>query len=348
MQVSGSFSPQQASQLQATQQPKSTPCETLATGPSELEITDQSEFSGEYAQPHFLIHPATASEFREVLEPILELVPSNALDAVASQGYLIHVVDDCGLHPLTIDLEPIDPSTFASSHSKDCRTIEIDDDCSLEDVLRQQFIESRSDAESWLGPLLELNPNLPLETQQIAKGTRLKLPCFREYQGEFVRCGSANSAYELLTLPRQSYVAGMVLNEPIHGFLGPQRKVVLWDCLFRGDSRLRAWYILHELGHCLDYSCAFSDHRYWTQWRQHLTENWREQLQEGCVTRYCRESVEEYFAESFAAWSSKTRVECDANDLGDLAQQRLLLDHGELQSRDPVVCDLIEELLSRF
>lgn len=345
MQVSGSFSAQPTASIQVPTQAKPL-AETPQFSEPELCITDQSSLSCEHNEPHFLIHPSTASEFRDLLEPVLDLIPRHALEAVAKQGYLIHIVDDCGLHPLTIDLEWIEASSFYTD--TEFRTIDLVEDCSIEELLQRHFCEANSDPEGWIEPLRRLNPSLPFESDRLNKGDQIRLPRFREYFGQLVRCGNAESAYEFLTLPRISYVAGMVLNAPIFGFLGPDRKVILWDCLFRGDGRLRTWYILHELGHCLDYSCAFSDRRFWKDWRQRLTANWQNQLEDGCVTRYCKESVEEYLAESFAAWATAERPNCDGSDLGDLAQQRLLLDQNVLEQRDPGVCRLLEELLSRF
>lgn len=299
----------------------------------------------EFEKAHFLIHPATADEFRILLEEILATLPQGPLASMAQVGYQIHVIDQSGLHPCTLE--------FSRQTARDWRSgsrpFKIDPQTHWRQLLEMEGIRQDSLVEGYCQELSALNPDLsrPENLDSPLGRSQVELPIFRYYGGQMIHW----EAHEFITLPERTYVAAMVLNAPIEGIEGCDRKVVFWDPIFRRHHELRPWYILHELGHCLDYAAAFLRPDWRRQWQTRLREHWSQMQQDQWITRYCKESPEEYFAEAFAAWASTQPANYSGdfwNQANDLEQQRLGQCYQKLLVQDPVAVDLIEEIVERF
>lgn len=150
--------------------------------------------------------------------------------------------------------------------------------------------------------------------------------------------------WEFLTQPQRSFVAGMVLHE-LSGLLPGRNRILFWDCAFERGDGLLDWYVLHELGHTLDYALAFRRPEVWRAWCARL-EAARQQAEqrERLITRYAGTDLHEYLAEGFAAWG-RSGPSPEQGLHGDLAAQRHLLHQAELRRLDRPLYDLIEQAL---
>lgn len=307
--------------------PATTPARTAPPAPQQAPRPDaftQTTLQPEppRATPHArrprLIHPGTPQEFREQLEPLLERLPPGLVQGIADQGYTLHVL---GEHPLTLDPEPPDPGTEERvwTTSRSLREIATETGARLEDLRA-------------CNPHLPLLPDCPGETP-VPAGEPLLVPETRYWGAAPVRA----TAWEFLTQPRRSFMAGLVTHGLLPGFRHAENRILLWDLVFRDP--LRDWYVLHELGHTADFAFAFRQPEAWREWRSRLAE--AHARDRAPFTRYAGESPTEYFAEGFAAWATPEPSLQSA--AGDLARQRLAMSRGELRRRAPELCALIEE-----
>lgn len=266
-----------------------------------------------------LLHPGTPQEYREQMEPLLRRLPAGLVRGVAEAGYTLHVI---GQHPLTLTPEPADgpeeERTWSTARS-----------------LQQVAEETGAALQDLLGanPHLPLLPDCPGETP-VPAGEPLRVPGRRSYHGTPVNA----AAWEFLTQPRRSFMAGLVTHGRLPGFLHEANRILLWDLVFRDP--LRDWYILHELGHTTDFTFAFRRPEAWREWRRRLQEAHARDARP--FTRYAAESPTEYFAEGFAAWATPQAGD-PGTATGDLAAQRLRMCRDELRRTTPELHALVEE-----
>lgn len=270
-----------------------------------------------------LLHPGTPREYREQLEPLLQRLPAGLVRGVAEAGYTLHVI---GPHPLTLTPEPAagppEERTWSTARA-------------LSDIA--------DETGAALAELLHANPHLPLmpdcpDATPVAAGEPLQVPAQRLFHGTPVNA----AAWEFLTQPRRSFMAGLVTHGKLPGFLHEENRILLWDLVFRDP--LRDWHSLHEMGHTTDFTFAFRQPEAWREWRRRLEAAHARDARP--FTRYAGESPTEYFAEGFAAWATP-----EAGDprtaTGDLAAQRLRMCQDALRERAPELHALIEEAVSR-
>lgn len=257
-----------------------------------------------------LIHPQTASYFREWLDPLVGRLPRPLVKRIAEQGYRIHVVDTQGRFPLTLEIDEIlnyEPGSVENP----------------EELAWERGAETDAEVQEFCDLL--------------AQGQGI--PAFHYWQGLRI----PKPAWAFLSQPLHSFVAGMVLHEQVVGLRHRENRIVFWDCAFERGDGLADWYVLHELGHTVDYAFAFTYPELWRGWLQRVEANWRHA---NLLTRYAGESVHEYVAEGFAAWATpdhRERDEAIPGDWGDLWEQRRRLDRPALEKVDPQLVLLLEE-----
>jgi len=151
------------------------------------------------------------------------------------------------------------------------------------------------------------------------------------------------AAWELVTQPRRCHIAGMVYHGKVPGLRGEGLRIVLWDTVFRRGDGLADWYVLHELGHCTDYSFAFSAPERWRKWAARVEAAYGRRAR--FLTRYAGESSHEYFAEGFAAWATPPGLQRAGVAAPGLEAERWAVDHDVLAAHDPELYGLVEEVV---
>ncbi len=155
--------------------------------------------------------------------------------------------------------------------------------------------------------------------------------------------GISAAAWDLVTQPRRCNVAGMVYHGKVAGLRGEGLRIVLWDTVFRRGDGLADWYVLHELGHCTDYSFAFGAPDRWRKWAARVEAAYA--ARSTFLTSYAGESSHEYFAEGFAAWATPPGWERTGVAAPGLEAERWAVDHDVLCGSDPVLYGLVEEVV---
>ncbi|MEW6280627.1 MAG: hypothetical protein AB1758_18525 [Candidatus Eremiobacterota bacterium] len=294
--------------------------------------------SPESSQLAQLIHPLTALEFRATLEGALQWLPGRFVAAVASHGYRLHVVDSRGGHPLTLEPVEVDPAS-----------VELVECCwDGPRALRELAVERGApDVEEFSQRVLRSNPSLPALSgfpaeSPVPAGLPILVPAVYWWQGRAI----VPEAWEFLTRPARSAVAGLVLHGPATGFREESPRIVLWDTVFRRGDGLADWYVLHEMGHTADFCYAFRRPEAWRVWKARLEQA----FQAGTyLTRYSGDSPGEYFAEGFAAWATPSghrRVPDPGYPPEPLAVQRYQADRAALAATDPELEALILEAVA--
>lgn len=303
-------------------------------------IPPQPAVAAPTAQPT-LVHPATAAEFRQALDPILARLPLSLLRTFAEVGYCLHVIDSEGWHPLTVDVDPFPYQTLLSRIPQ--LLAQGGEDPLVEwGHLCDGGARNAEETEEWLGLIQWLNPDLSSEAS--VEETLLRLPGYRYWNGLKLPRETA----EFLEHPGQlvgaeaGKVAGMVLHGALPGGHREENRILFWEFPFRAQDPLLDWYVLHELGHTTDYSFAFRRGNAWRQWQSRLEQA----FERGAgLTDYAHTAPHEYFAEGFAAWATPPREGQQAGD-SPLATQRLAVDAEALHQQDPWLEELIEEAVS--
>jgi hypothetical protein len=278
-----------------------------------------------------LLHPATAAEFRQPLQAILSRLPLPLLRAFVEQGYVLHVLDTTGLHPLTLEVPEVavDPLWSGDFGEGEVELVPLHDGGAT----------TQDEVEEWLALLQHLNPDLDLEQ---SSDTLLWLPRFRYWHGrrypretvEFLR----DPGVLLGTDGKEGRIAGMVLHGTLPGWNQPGNRILFWDHAFRRQDPLLDWYVLHELGHTTDYSLAFAHPALWRRWKERLEAAYARRL---WFTDYAGQDAHEYFAEGFAAWCTPQRPARPGTS--PLASQRLAAHRARLEELDGELVELIEE-----
>lgn len=280
-----------------------------------------------------LLHPATAAEFRQPLQAILSRLPLPLLTAFVEQGYVLHVLDSAGLHPLTLEIPDVSVERLWAQTFVDEEVEQV--------PLHDGGASSQEELEEWLALLQHLNPELDLSQPC---ETELWLPRFAYWHGrrlpretvEFLK----DPGVLLGTDGREGRIAGMVVHGPLPGWPREGNRILFWDHAFRRQDPLLDWYVLHELGHTTDYSLAFAHPPLWRAWKARLEQAFSRRA---WLTDYSGENVHEYFAEGFAAWSTPPRPARPG--ASPLATQRLSAHRQRLEEVDPALVELIEEAL---
>lgn len=281
-----------------------------------------------------LIHPGTAPEFRRPLQAILRAVPLPLLRALARQGYCVHVIDTHGFHPLTLEIPECDPLSIWRElpEPRLCLPATLDEPLPMISLAQEFGAASQDELLEWCELLCAMNPSLqgdPVEGD-------LLLPGFgywfgRRLPAEFIRF--LRHPHEHVGAKAGS-VAAMVTHGALPGWAREENRILFWDKTFRGGDALQDWYVLHEIGHVVDYSFAFIAPELWRAWSE------RVEALRGAgrgVTSYAGTDRHEYFAEAFAAW---TRLEAAGPRGSDLAGQRRAASRASL---DEYTLQLIEE-----
>jgi len=285
-------------------------------------------------RPDGLIHPATASEFRRALDPVVHGLPAGLIRAFVDQGYCLHVIDTTGLHPLTLEVSDFD-----------LRLLEGPEPLVEESPLHDGGAATQEELEEWLYYLQLLNPELDLSG---SAEQPLSLPAFRYWYGRRLPSPTVaflNDPAKLLEEEASGEVAGLVTHGLLPGLRVEANRILFWDFPFRKADPLLDWYVLHELGHTTDYSLAFRYPQHWRDWLQRLEQSFEEPGP--WLTRYSSTSPHEYFAEGFAAWARLSPRSAPQAQLGSaLASQRWVCHRSMLLEQDPQLYDLIEEAVS--
>lgn len=246
-------------------------------------------------QPPQLIHPGTAPEFRKPLEEILKLLPLPLLHSIARQGYCIHVIDSHGFHPLTVDAPRIDPRHIWTDPDQTLAAV-LDQPYTLVQLAGEYGAVSQEELVEWCELLLHLNPHL--EAEPFPPGTALQLPDLAYWFGRTLSAEAATFLRQPHTLVNEKpgSVTAMVTHGALPGIPTEENRILFWDQTFRNGDGLTDWYVLHELGHTVDYCFAFTAPDPWREWGAAV-----EQLPP--ITTYAASSRHELFAETFAAWA---------------------------------------------
>lgn len=266
-----------------------------------------------------LIHPGTALEFRRPLEEILRALPLPLLRSIARQGYCIHVIDSTGFHPLTLEVRAVDPLAIWRDGGP-VVAVALERAFGLLELAGEYGAVAQEELLEWCELLGALNPHV--QSEPLEAGLWLALPDLGYWYGRRMGLEEALFLHHPHTLvgEKPGSVAAMVTHgEPLEGNL-----ILFWDQTFRGVDGLMDWYVLHELGHTVDYSFAFLAPDRWREW----IAEW-ERLPH--VTRYGEGNRHENFAETFAAWA---RVAGTAVGGGEgLVGQRRACDRSVLDAR---------------
>jgi hypothetical protein len=242
-----------------------------------------------------LIHPGTALEFRQPLEDVLKLLPLPLLNSIARQGYCIHVIDSHGFHPLTLEMPRTDPRHIWTDPQLSLPAV-LDQPYTLVQLAGEYGAVSQEELVEWCELLLHLNPHL--EAEPFPPGTALQLPDLGYWFGRAITAEAATFLRQPHTLisEKPGSVAAMVTHGALPGIPTEANRILFWDQTFRNDQGLSDWYVLHELGHAVDYCYAFTAPDLWREWIAEV-----ETLPP--VTSYAATSKHELFAETFAAWA---------------------------------------------
>ncbi|MBI3924678.1 MAG: hypothetical protein HY319_03985 [Armatimonadetes bacterium] len=301
-----------------------------------------------------LVHPETAAEFREPLEEILGRLPAALVQAVSEQGYVVHVIDLQQVHPLTLEVEDVDVSGLGREAPALVQawrqgTLSPDgpvEECCWGSLRSLREIARERGAEGLVALLQLLNPDLAVladcpEESPVPPGQPLLVPAFRYWGSRPVPA----EAWRFLTQPLRSFTAGLVTHGRIPGLAGERNRILLWDLVFRLRDGLADWYVLHELGHTLEFTFTFRFPESWRAWRSRLEAAHAAAAARGeLITRYAGQDAGEYLAEGFAAWATPPGTRrVPGCDPGDLARERLVLDRRALEERDPSLAGLIGE-----
>ena len=285
-------------------------------------------------KPASLIHPGTAQEFRQRLEPLLRQLPPALVRSFVDQGYQLHVIDASGLHPLTLEV-----------NDYDLGLLEGDEPECLLAPLHDGGAATQEDLEEWLHYVQLLNPELDAgaSAQQ-----EIYLPAFGYWFGRRLPIDTIGFLRDPRTLlepdmaPSEAgSIAGMVTHGLLPGLRVEANRILFWDFAFRQNDPLLDWYVLHELGHTTDYSLAFRYPDLWRDWLGRLEESFAQKPP--WLTSYSSTSPHEYFAEGFAAWATPKRPGGGIIPCSSLAAQRLTCDRAYLAATDPWLHELIEE-----
>lgn len=281
-----------------------------------------------------LIHPGTAHEFRQRLEPLLRQLPQALIHSFVDQGYQLHVIDTAGLHPLTLEVSDYDLRLLDGGEPE----------CVL-GLLHDGGATTQEDLEEWLHYVQLLNPELDsgASAQQ-----EITLPAYGYWFGRRLPMDTIRFLKDPRALlepemaPKEpGTIAGMVTHGLLPGLQSKSNRILFWDFSFRKNDPLLDWYVLHELGHTTDYSLAFRFPDLWREWMGRLEESFVQNRP--WLTSYSATSAHEYFAEGFAAWATPSRPRSGVMPSSALAAQRLACDREQLAAVDPWLHELIEE-----
>ncbi len=285
-------------------------------------------------QPASLIHPGTAQEFRQRLEPLLRQLPQALIHSFVDQGYQLHVIDGSGLHPLTLEVTDYD-LRLLDGEEPECMLAPLHDGGAA----------TQEELEEWLHYVQILNPELDAgaSAQQ-----EIYLPAFGYWFGRrlpvetigFLRDPRALLEPDMAPA-EEGTIAGMVTHGPLPGLRVEANRILFWDFVFRKNDPLLDWYVLHELGHTTDYSLAFRYPDRWREWTGRLEQSFAQNRP--WLTSYAATSPHEYFAEGFAAWAIQSRPRSGIMPSSALAAQRLACDRSRLAATDEWLLELIEE-----
>lgn len=283
-------------------------------------------------KPASLIHPRTAHEFRQRLEPLIRQLPQALVRSFIDQGYQLHVIDASGLHPLTLEV-----------HDYDLRRLDGDEPECVQSPLHDGGAATQEDLEEWLHYVQLLNPELDAgaSAQQ-----EIYLPAYGYWFGRRLPVDTIaflRDPRALLEVPptEAGTIAGMVTHGLLPGLTQEGNRILFWDFSFRKNDPLLDWYVFHELGHTTDYSLAFRYPDGWRDWMARLEESFAQNRP--WLTSYSATSPHEYFAEGFAAWATLERPRGSLMPSSALAAQRLACDRAQLAQTDPWLHELIEE-----
>ncbi|MBN9414610.1 hypothetical protein ABS71_03110 [bacterium SCN 62-11] len=286
-------------------------------------------------KPTSLIHPGTAHEFRQRLEPLLRQLPQALIHSFVDQGYQLHVIDASGLHPLTLEV-----------HDYDLRLLDGDEPECLQAPLHDGGAATQEDLEEWLHYVQLLNPELDAgaSAQQ-----EIYLPAYGYWFGRRLPADTIAFLRDPRALLEEApaeagTIAGMVTHGLLPGLRQEGNRILFWDFSFRKNDPLLDWYVYHELGHTTDYSLAFRYPDAWRDWMARLEESFAQNRP--WLTSYSATSPHEYFAEGFAAWATLERPRALGMPASPLAAQRLACDRSTLAATDPWLHELIEEAVS--
>ena len=281
-----------------------------------------------------LIHPGTSELFRSPLEPILAQLPPQLLGVIIEEGYCLHVVDTQGRQALTLEVDEPDTQELEAYRFERPRQ--------ALDIARERGAATPEEEEAYAELVMQLNPSHA--EGWLPAGTDVLVPAFRYWRGLRLASGGEQTAWEFLTQPLRSFVAGMVTHGQIEGLRGEANRIVFWDCAFERGDGLLDWYVLHELGHTTDYAFAFRKPDAWREWRVRVEQAYQRATQGELITRYAGESPHEYLAEGFAAFWREEWSQTNP-EFGDLAIRRAALNQAALQALDPVLYRLLEEAI---
>lgn len=286
-------------------------------------------------KPATLIHPGTAHEFRQRLEPLLRQLPPALIHSFVEQGYQLHVIDTSGLHPLTLEVHDYDLSRLDGDEPE----------CVLA-PLHDGGAATQEDLEEWLHYVGLLNPELDAGA---SSEQGIYLPAYSYWFGRRLSVETISFLRDpraLLENPpnEAGTIAGMVTHGELPGLPQEGNRILFWDFPFRKNDPLLDWYVRHELGHTTDYSLAFRYPDLWRDWLQRLESSFAQSRP--WLTSYAATSPHEYFAEGFAAWATLERPRGPAMPSSALAAQRLACDRQQLAATDPWLHDLIEEAVA--
>jgi hypothetical protein len=285
-------------------------------------------------KPASLIHPGTAHEFRQRLEPLLRLLPPSLIHSFVDQGYQLHVIDTAGLHPLTLEVGDYDLGLLAGNEPE----------C-LMAPLHDGGATTQEELEEWLHYVQLLNPELDAgaSAQQ-----EIYLPAYGYWFGRRLSVHTISFLRDPRALLEPDMapaevgtIAGMVTHGQLPGLHNEANRILFWDFCFRKNDPLLDWYVLHELGHTTDYSLAFRYPDRWREWMGRLEESFAQNRP--WLTSYSSTSAHEYFAEGFAAWATRERPRVGFMPASALAAQRLACDRAQLAATDGWLHELIEE-----
>ncbi|MBS2037864.1 hypothetical protein JST97_22960 [bacterium] len=283
-------------------------------------------------KPASLIHPGTAHEFRQRLEPLLRQLPASLLNAFVDQGYQLHVLDTSGLHPLTLEVGDYD-----------LRLLEQDEPEVVLSPLHDGGASTQEELEEWLHYVQVLNPELDAGA---SADQEIYLPAYGYWFGRRLSVNTIaflRDPRALLEDPpaEPGTVAGMVTHGSLPGLSVEANRILFWDFPFRKNDPLLDWYVYHELGHTTDYSLAFRYPDLWRDWLARLEQCFSQPR--AWLTSYCATNPHEYFAEGFAAWATISPARGGAMPSSALAAQRLDCHREVLAQKDPWLYELIEE-----
>ncbi|MFN8611129.1 MAG: hypothetical protein U0931_26535 [Vulcanimicrobiota bacterium] len=283
-------------------------------------------------QPASLIHPGTAQEFRQRLEPLLRQLPPSLLNAFVDQGYQLHVLDTSGLHPLTLEVPDYD-----------LRQLESEEPEVVLAPLHDGGAGSQAELEEWLHYVQVLNPDLD---PSASAEQEIYLPAFGYWFGRRLHVNTISFLRDPRALlddpPAESgTIAGMVTHGDLPGISREANRILFWDFPFRKQDPLLDWYVYHELGHTTDYSLAFRYPERWRDWLARLEQSFAQNRP--WLTSYSATSPHEYFAEGFAAWATLKPVRGASMPSSALAAQRLACHREALAQIDAWLYELVEE-----